>query len=153
MGLQKERDALRNQQQGWDDLRRTAEQVETLSRLIGAADSEEVQDLKRVRDESKVLQKEYASLQKRCADQEAKIATLQRTSSTTKQTMAQSQQKLSEWEKRARGAEEELDDSRVRLEQARESQQQSDARIASLEHDVAAKLDALLATEVCIPYV
>ncbi|KAG9035439.1 hypothetical protein FRB95_011304 [Tulasnella sp. JGI-2019a] len=145
--VERERDALQSQTQHWDDMRRTVEQVEALSRLIGAADSEEMQELKRIRDRAKAIEKDNAALQKRCADQEAKLAAQQRTSAQTKQSMAVSQQKLSEWEKRARAAEGDLDEARTQLEQANQSQQESDARVADLERDSATKADALKSSE------
>ncbi|KAG8887081.1 hypothetical protein FRB98_000608 [Tulasnella sp. 332] len=145
--VERERDALQAQTHHWDDIRRTAEQVEALSRLIGAADSEELQELRRIRDHSTVLEREHASLQKRCADQEAKIAAQQRTSAQTKQTMAVSQQKLSEWEKRARTAEGDLAESHALLEQAGQSQRQTDARLADLERDNTAKAETIKSSE------
>lgn len=150
--VERERDALQAQTQHWDDMRRTAEQVEALSRLIGSADSEELQELRRIRDQAKALEREHASLQKRCADQEAKIAAQQRTSAQTKQTMAVSQQKLSEWESKARAAEGDLAETRAQLEKAQQSQRQTDARVADLEHDSTAKAEAFKSSEVCAAY-
>ncbi|KAG8985541.1 hypothetical protein FRB90_004634 [Tulasnella sp. 427] len=134
--LEGEVDVLQSQSQHWDDLRRTAEQVELLSQLIGAADSEEVAELKRVRDQHRVLQKEHVSLEKRCAEQEAKIATLQRTTASNKQTIAQSQQKASEWEKRARNAEGELESTQTELEQARDIQNQLEVDLNTVKDDL-----------------
>lgn len=134
--LEAEVKTLRSQSQHWDDLRRTAEQVELLSQLIGAADNEEVADLKRTRDRHRILEKEYSSLEKRCAEQEAKIATLQRTAASNKQIITQTQQKASEWEKRARSAEGELESTQTELEQAREIQNQLEVDLTSLKDEL-----------------
>lgn len=134
--LESEVETLHSQSQHWDDLRRTAEQVELLSQLIGAADSEEVSELRRIRDLHKVLQKEHSSLEKRCADQEAKIASLQRTAATNKQTIALTQQKASELEKRARAAEGELESTQTELEQARDIQNQLEVDLNTLKEEL-----------------
>ncbi|KAG8910837.1 hypothetical protein FRC01_006103 [Tulasnella sp. 417] len=134
--LEAEIKTLRGQSQQWDDLRRTAEQVELLSQLIGAADNEEVAELKRTRDRHRILEKEYNSLEKRCAEQEAKIATLQRTAATNKQTLTQTQQKASDWEKRARSAEGELESTQTELEQAREIQNQLEVDLNSMKEEL-----------------
>ncbi|KAG8942547.1 hypothetical protein FRC04_003618 [Tulasnella sp. 424] len=134
--LEAEAEALRSESQNWEDLRKTAEKVELLSQLIGAADSEEVADLRRTRDRHRILEKEFNSLEKRCADQEAKIATLQRTTAANKQTIAQTQQKASEWEKRARTAEGELESTQTELEQAREIQNQLEVDLNTMKDDL-----------------
>ncbi|KAG8900984.1 hypothetical protein FRB99_005644 [Tulasnella sp. 403] len=145
--LQEEIDRLREDKSHFDDLRRTAEQVETLSRLIGAADTEEVAELRRIRDKSKGMEREYTSLQKRCADQEAKISALLHTSAANKQSIAETKQKIAEWEKRARRAEGELDSTQTQLEQARDIQDQLQVDVSSLREELEAKTTALAAIE------
>lgn len=141
--LQKEVDTLHSQTQYWDDIRRAAEQVEALSRQINAEDSEEVTELKRVRDHSQGLEKEHALLQKRFAEQEAKIAALQRTTANNKQAVTQAEQKAVEWEERARAAEGELESTTTQLEQAQETQAQMEVDISSLKDELETNLAAI----------
>lgn len=131
--LQKERDTLLSQQQHWDDLRRTADHVETLSKLIAAAEDEELKELKRIRDRSATVEAEHSALRKRYDEQESKLATLLRTSSTNKQTMAQTQQRLAEWEKRARDKEADLETMRAQLEQEEEGKRALDVEVSELK--------------------
>ncbi|KDQ54973.1 hypothetical protein JAAARDRAFT_356270 [Jaapia argillacea MUCL 33604] len=70
--LRKEHEELRSQQSHWDDLRRASEQIENLTLLVSRADNEEVTELKRIRDRSKLMEGEYAALQKRYKEQESK---------------------------------------------------------------------------------
>ena len=63
--LETQRNNLMAQQKHWDDLRRTADRVESLFQQIERDDSEEVAELKRARDESKILEGEHAYLKKR----------------------------------------------------------------------------------------
>ena len=128
--LQKDRDSLATHQTHWEALRRTSEQVEQLTRLIGAADSEEMAELKRASDRSKILEGEHTSLQKRFKEQEAKIANIERTSQTARQGMAQAQQRASEWEKQTKELEVELDATRARLDDAGEAKLQLDSEFS-----------------------
>lgn len=128
--LQKDRDSLANQQSHWEELRRTSDQVEQLTRLIGAADSAEVAELKRASDRSKIMEGEHASLQKRFKEQEARIANIERASQTARQGMAQAQQRASEWEKRAKELEADLDATRARLDDADDTKLQLDSDLS-----------------------
>ncbi|KAF8519205.1 hypothetical protein JB92DRAFT_2828547 [Gautieria morchelliformis] len=128
--LQKDRDSLAHQQSHWEELRRTSEQVEQLARLIGAADSAEMAELKRASDRSKILEGEHSSLQKRFKEQEAKIANIERASQTARQGMAQAQQRASDWEKRTRELEAEVDAVRARLDDADEVRLQLDSDLS-----------------------
>ena len=128
--LQKDRDSFAHQQSHWEELRRTSDQVEQLTRLIGAADSAEVAELKRASDRSKVLEGEHASLQKRFKEQESKIANIERASQTARQGMAQAQQRASEWEKRTTELEADLDAARTRLDDAEEAKLQLDSDLS-----------------------
>ncbi|KAF8575915.1 hypothetical protein K439DRAFT_708741 [Ramaria rubella] len=128
--LQRDRDSLANQQSHWEELRRTSEQVEQLTRLIGAADSAEIAELKRTSDRAKVMEGEHASLQKRFKEQEAKLLNIERASQTARQGMAQAQQRASEWEKRTKELEAELDAVRARLDEADETKLQLDSDLS-----------------------
>lgn len=147
--LQKDRDSLAYQQSHWEELRRTSEQVEQLTRLIGAADSAEMAELKRASDRSKVLEGEHASLQKRFKEQEAKIANIERASQTARQGMAQAQQRASEWEKRTKELEAELDTMRARLNDADEAKLQLDADLSLVKVHLEKKEAAERETKVC----
>ena len=125
--LQKEHDRVTSQQAHWDDLHRAAEQIETLTTLIGQADNEEVRELKRVRDRSNKLESEHAALQKRFKDQESKVANSERAAVTARQSLAQAQQRASEWERRAKEHEGELELTRTKLDQADQTHTQLDA--------------------------
>jgi chromosome segregation ATPase len=121
-----------SQQRHWDDLRRTADHVEALSKLIGDADTEEIKELKRAKDKGKMLEGEFSSLQKRYNEQEAKLANLQRASITSKHSIAQAQQRSSEWEKRTHELEADLESTRTKLDHSDDMRTQLDAEISSL---------------------
>jgi hypothetical protein len=105
------------QQKHWDDLRRTAERVESLCQQMESEDSEEIVELRRAVDESKILQGEHAYLKKRYEEQERRIADFTRGQQTAKQTVTQAQQQAAEWERRAKEADAELDTCRLRSEE------------------------------------
>jgi len=125
--LQIEHDRLVSQQTHWDDLHRAAEQIETLTTLIGQADNEEIRELKRVRDRSNKLESDYTALQKRVKDQESKITNSERAAATARQSLTQAQQRASEWERRAKEHEGELELTRTKLDQADQTHAQLDA--------------------------
>ncbi|KAF9068506.1 hypothetical protein BDP27DRAFT_1327171 [Rhodocollybia butyracea] len=125
--LQKQYDYLVSQQTHWDDLRRTSEQIEQLTNLIGQADNEELNELRRARDRSKVLEGEHAALQKRFKEQENRSAANEKAVSTIKQSLSQSQARASEWEKRAKESEAKLERTTTQLEQAEQTHSQLDA--------------------------
>jgi hypothetical protein len=124
---------LASQQSHWDELRRTADHIETLAKLVGSAESEELRELKRVRDRSKVQEGEMQALQKRYAEQETKLAALQRASLTSKQAVALAQQRSSEYEKRCKDLESELEASQSRFDRSEESRNQLDAEHSLLK--------------------
>lgn len=141
--LETEVASLRAQQRHWDDLRRTADQVQNLARLIGQADNEEMADLKRIRERHHALDKEHTSLQKRCADQEAKIAKLQREGASSKQILLQAQQKADQWEKQAHALEDELESLQTQLEEARDVQGQYEGDVAALKEEIQTNVTAM----------
>ncbi|CAE6405162.1 unnamed protein product [Rhizoctonia solani] len=115
--LETQRNNLMAQQKHWDDLRRTAERVESLCQQMESEDSEEIVELRRAVDESKILQGEHAYLKKRYEEQERRIADFTRGQQTAKQTVTQAQQQAAEWERRAKEADAELDTCRLRSEE------------------------------------
>lgn len=136
---EKERDAMASQQQNWDDLRRTAQHIETLTKLMTSSENEELRELKRMRDRSKVLEGEHQALQKRFKDQETKLANLERASVTARQSLATANQKSADWEKRAKEFESELETARDKLERAEDLRQQVEADYALLKSHVQEK--------------
>ncbi|KAG9082382.1 hypothetical protein FS749_006880, partial [Ceratobasidium sp. UAMH 11750] len=112
--LEGQRNTHMAQQKHWDDLRRTADRVESLVQQMEREDSEEVAELKRARDEGKILIGEHTYLKKRFEEQERRIADFTRGQQTAKQTIAQAQQQAADWERRATVAETELETQRSR---------------------------------------
>lgn len=127
--LKADRDNLASQQSYWEDLRRASEQIEALASRVSRIDSDEVAELKQVRDQSKVLEGEHAALQKRFREQESKLANIERASQTTRQNFAQAQQRASEWEKRAREAEGEAERLSTVVEQGEQTRTQLEADV------------------------
>lgn len=101
-----------------------------LTTLIGQADNEELKDLRRNRDRSKVLEGEHAALQKRVRELETKVTNSEKASLTARQSLAQAQQRSSEWERRAKDYEGQLDLTQTKLDQAEQTQAQLDADYA-----------------------
>lgn len=122
--LQKQYDHLTAQQSHWDDLRRVSEKIEM---FMGQADNEELKELRRVRDRSKILEGEHSALQKRFKDHESKVANNERALVTARQSLAHAQQRASEWERRAKEHEGNLERLKTQLEQAEQTQTQLEA--------------------------
>ncbi|KAF8060923.1 hypothetical protein FPV67DRAFT_1673756 [Lyophyllum atratum] len=125
--LQQQHDYLASQQSHWDELHRASEKIEMLTTLIGQVDNEEVKDLRRYRDRTKVLEGEHAALQKRFKEQETKMGNNERATVTARQSLAQAQQRSSEWERRAKEFEGQLEMTQTKLDQAEQTQAQLDA--------------------------
>lgn len=125
--LQREHDIVLSQEAHWDDLRRMAEQVETLSHLVSQNNEPELKDLRRIRDRSKVLEGEYAALQRRFKDQENKATSSDRAASAARHSLTQAQQRSAEWEKRAKEYESELAETRSMFDQVEDKHMQLDA--------------------------
>ncbi|KAF5361672.1 hypothetical protein D9758_007366 [Tetrapyrgos nigripes] len=131
--LQKQYDQISSQQSQWDSLRRASEQIEMLTTLIGQADNEELKELRRIRDRSKVLEGEHAALQKRVNQLESKVNSHEKTTSTAKQSLSQAQQRATEWEKRAKDYEAELERTKTELEQAEQTHSQMETDYSSMQ--------------------
>lgn len=122
--LQADRDDLASQQSHWDEVRRTAEQVERLTVLLNKAESDE---LKRSRDQANKLEGEHAALQKRYKEQSGKFANLERMAAIARENLAQAQGRASEWEKKAREFEGEMERLTTAVEQGEQTRAQLDA--------------------------
>ncbi|TFK19893.1 hypothetical protein FA15DRAFT_626187 [Coprinopsis marcescibilis] len=131
--LRKEHQNLSAQQGHWEDLRQATAKIDMLTNLIGDADNEELQNLRRYRDRTKGLETDYSALQKRFKELETKAANSDRTATTAKQTLTQAQQRSTEWERRAREYEGDLELTRTKLEQAEQTQTQLDADYSLLK--------------------
>lgn len=134
--LRRRNEELTIQQSHWDELRRTSEQMQNLAAMIGRADGEEMQELKRIRDNYRSLEADYTTLQRRFKDQEIKVANSERTAQAARQSLTQAQQRAVEWEQRAKDYEQELDSTRSRLSEAEQAQSQLDADFSVLKLQV-----------------
>ncbi len=126
-GLQKRHDELESQQSHWNDLRQASEKIDLLTNLIGQADNEELQELRRFRDQTKVLEAEHGNLQKRFKDLENKFMASERNLVTTRQNLVQSQQRTTEWENQVKETEGQLEALQTKLDQAEQTHAQLDA--------------------------
>lgn len=125
--LQQQYDHLSLQESHWDDLRRAADKIDVLATLIGQADNDELKELRRYRDRTRLLESEHAALQKRFKEQESKISNSEKAALTARQSLAQAQQRSSEWERRAKEYEGQLDTTQTRLDQAEQMHAQLEA--------------------------
>ncbi|KAJ4485458.1 hypothetical protein J3R30DRAFT_1361201 [Lentinula aciculospora] len=125
--LQQQYEQLSSQRKHWDDLRRASEQIEHLTNLISQADNEELNDLRRVRDHSKILEGEHVALQKRFKEQENRAVATEKAATSVKQSLTQAQARASEWEKRAKESAAKLERTTTQLEQAEQTHSQLDA--------------------------
>lgn len=98
-----------------------------LTTLIGQADNEELRELRRVRDRSKVLEGENSALQKRFKELETKSINSEKGAAAAKQSLSQAQKKAADWERRARESEAQLEYTKTKLEQIEQTQSQLDA--------------------------
>ncbi|KAG1746827.1 hypothetical protein EDB19DRAFT_1687817 [Suillus lakei] len=125
--LQKEHEHLLSQQSHWDDLHRAAEQISMLTTFMNQAGNEELKELRRAREQSRILESEHAALQKRFREHEHKISNAERTANAARQNLTQAQQRSSEWENRAKEYEGELETTRTRLDEVEQAHAQLDA--------------------------
>ncbi|KZO92060.1 hypothetical protein CALVIDRAFT_557757 [Calocera viscosa TUFC12733] len=132
--LEKSRDEEKAHQTHWDDIRRTAQQVEALTKLIANADEDELQELRRHRDRSKIMEGEFAAMKKRFDEQEGKLANLQRNAIASKNSIAQVQQRSTEWEKKCRTAETELAGLKSERETLEGLRRQLESDMQMLQH-------------------
>ncbi|KAI0684660.1 hypothetical protein C8T65DRAFT_748567, partial [Cerioporus squamosus] len=105
----------------WDELRRATEQIETLTTLVGQFDNEEIRELRRIRDRSKVLEGEHSALQRRMKEYENKAASHEKIVQTSRQSLLQARQRAEEWEKRAKEAESGRQKVQMQLDEAEQT--------------------------------
>ncbi|KZT68449.1 hypothetical protein DAEQUDRAFT_671259 [Daedalea quercina L-15889] len=134
------------QRGSWDDLRAAAEQIQVLTKLVGQADTEELKELRRIRDRSRTLETEHAALQRRVKENETKLSASEKVAQASKQSLVQAQQRAVEWERRAKEASGELELTQQKLDSAEEARAQLDAdySLAKLqleERDAEERLD------------
>jgi hypothetical protein len=125
--LRKQYDHLASQQSHWDALHRASQEIETIASLFQHANSEETNELKRIRDGSQALENEHAALKKRFKDQESKIANSERALATAKQSLATANQRSAEWERRAKESEGKYELVQTQLDQLEQTQSQLEA--------------------------
>ncbi|KAH6917642.1 hypothetical protein BKA70DRAFT_1368012 [Coprinopsis sp. MPI-PUGE-AT-0042] len=131
--MKKQHDAILAQQSHWEELRQTSEKIDALAKLVGQADHDELQDLRRYRDQTKPLETEHTALQKRLKELETRAANNDRVAATAKSSLVQAQQRSDEWERRAREYEGELEITKTQLEQSEQTQSQLDADYSTLK--------------------
>ena len=142
----KQNDELVAQSANWEDLRRATEQIQSLAALVGQVDQEEVHELRRVRDRSKILEGEHAALQRRMKEYETKAANHEKVVTTSRQSLLQARQRAEEWERRAKDAENQLEATQSRLDEIEQSHSQLDAdyslvKLQLEERDAEERLD------------
>ena len=93
-------------------------------------DSEELRELKKVRDRFENLEGEHATLQKRYKDQEAKVANIERASQVARQSLAQAQHRSSEWENKAKDYQSDLARVNMQLDKVEQSRAQLEADLS-----------------------
>ncbi|KAJ3556404.1 hypothetical protein NP233_g11986 [Leucocoprinus birnbaumii] len=125
--LQKQHDELQSQQTHWNELRQAAEKIDLLTNLIGQADNEELQELRRYREQSRMLEADHANLQKRLKDLESHYKANEKNLASTRQALSNSQQRLNEYEHRTQEAEAQLEILQTKLDQTEQTHAQLDA--------------------------
>lgn len=148
--LQKQHDELQAQQSHWEDLRQASEKIDILTNLIGQADNEELLELRRYREQSRMLEADYNNLQKRFKELENKFGTSERSVGTTKQNLAQAQQKVVEWERRAKESEGLVETLQTKLDQAEQTHAQLDADHSLVKLQLEEREAEYRAIKVCV---
>lgn len=135
--VQTDRDQLASQQSHWEEMRRTAEQVDMLTTLMRKTESDEIAELKRQREAGVKLEAEHVALKQRYKEQSGKFATLERTAAIARENIGQAQTRAGEWEKKAREFEGEVERLSTVVEQGEQMRAQLDAdyQLAKLQLD------------------
>lgn len=135
--LQKQYEELQGQQTHWNELRQATEKIDMLANLIGQAENEELQELRRYREQSRMLEVENGELQKRVGELESHLKVNEKSLASTRQSLAQSQQRLGEWEHRGKETEGQLEMVQNKLERVEQmhAQLEADYSIAKLQLD------------------
>ncbi|KAI0693660.1 hypothetical protein BC835DRAFT_1352949 [Cytidiella melzeri] len=135
--LKQSHEQLAAQASNWDELRRASEQMQSLAALIGQGETEEVKELRRIRDSYKMLEGEHGALQKRFKEQDNKVANNERIALATRQNLSNAQERAVEWERRAKDYEHDLRTTRASLQDAQQahSQLEADYSLVKLQLD------------------
>lgn len=135
--LQKQHEELQVQQTHWNELRQATEKIDMLANLIGQAENEELQELRRYREQSRLLEVEHGDLQKRAGELENLLKTNEKNLASTRQSLAQSQQRLAEWEHQGKETEGQLQIAQTKLDRVEQThaQLEADYSIAKLQLD------------------
>lgn len=117
-----------------------------LASMIGHIDTEEVKELRVIRDRSKVLEGEHAALQRRMKELEMKVANHEKVTQSSRQSLMQARQRAEEWEKRAKEAEAQMEVTQTKLDEVEQSHSQLDAdyslvKLQLEERDAEERLD------------
>ncbi len=139
-------DELAAQQNSFDELRQATEQIQMLANLIGHVDTEEVKELRLIRDRSKMLEGEHTALQRRIKELETKVANHEKVTQSSRQSLMQARQRAEEWERRAKEAEGQLEVTQTKLDEVEQSHSQLDAdyslvKLQLEERDAEERLD------------
>lgn len=135
--LQKQHEESRVQQTHWSELRQATEKIDLLTNLIGQVENEELQELRRYREQGRTLEVEHSDLQKRVGELENYLKANEKNLTSTRQSLAQSQQRLVEWEHRGKEAEGQLEMARTKLDQVEQThvRLEADYSIVKLQLD------------------
>ncbi len=152
----KQNDELLSQESNWDELRRATEQIQMLTTLVGQVDTEELRELRRIRDRSKVLEGEHTALQRRTKEYENKIANHEKVAQSSRQSLLQARQRAEEWERRAKEAESQLEVTQTKLDQIEQTHSQLDADYSLVklqldERDAEERLDKVRPCAISFP--
>ncbi|OSD05616.1 hypothetical protein PYCCODRAFT_1450275 [Trametes coccinea BRFM310] len=142
----KQNEELFAQQNRWDELRQATEQIQALANNVSQVDQEELRELRRIRDRTKILEGEHSALQRRVKEYETKIANQEKLAQTSRQSLVQARQRAEEWERRAKEAEGQLEVTQTKLDQVEQSHSQLDAdyslvKLQLEERDAEERLD------------
>lgn len=124
---------LLSQQSKWDEFHRASEQISSLAALIGQTDTEEIKELKGIREKYQTLESEHATLQKRSRDQDAKVASNERAAVNARQSLDQAKQRAAEWERRAKDHEQDLRFTRDKLDEAEQAHAQLEEEVSMMK--------------------
>lgn len=124
--------------------------------MTSQADREELQELRRIRDRSKVLEGENSALQRRVKDYETKVANQDKLAQTSRQSLVQARQRAEEWERRAKEAEGQLEVAQTKLDEVEQAHSQLDAdyslvKLQLEERDAEERLDKVSACRSASP--
>jgi len=131
--LQKQHDTLAAQQSHWEDIRHTAEQIDSLADLITRADQKEAEELRTLRERTQTLESDKASLSLRLKEQQGKAAASERAIAAVRQNLTSAQQRATEWEDRAEEYQRDAEEARAEVEEAVEARSAAEAELSAMK--------------------